>query len=173
MVKDNQWEELESNLVGRGLCAVVHESALYHVGNDVLLNGLFSVPKDEVKNGVPATCLKMKLKPWNPISRSLTGDVSTLPMVSQMETLRTHDNEVLMTSSEDLRCFFYYLLSVPQAWVKFMGFGRRVPRAMIPEGAADDRWYLAAKVLPMGYLNSVGIAKHIHRCVIKACPGVP
>ena len=57
--------------------------------------------------------------------------------------------------------------------MKFMGFGRRVPRAMIPEGAADDRWYLAAKVLPMGYLNSVGIAQHIHRCVIKACPGVP
>jgi hypothetical protein len=103
MVKDNQWEELASNLVGRGLCAVVHESALYHVGNGVLLNGLFSVRKDEVKNGVPATCLKMKLKPWNSISRSLTGDIGTLPMVSQMEALRIHDNEVLVTSSEDLR----------------------------------------------------------------------
>lgn len=56
-----------------------------------------------MKNGVPATCLKMKLKPWNSISRSLTGDIGTLPMVSQMEALRIHDYEVLMTSSEDLR----------------------------------------------------------------------
>ena len=153
-------------LVSRGLCEVVHESSLHHVGQSVLLNGLFAVGKDEIKNGIAVTRLIMNLKPWNTISRSLSGDVGTLPMVTNMGAMHIHDNEVLMTSSEDLRCVFY-LFRVPEAWVRFMGFGKRVPLSMVPTGANDLNWYLAAKVLPMGYLNSVGVAQHIHRCVIK------
>ena len=170
MVHDELWEELASNLVSRGLCDVVHESSLHHVGHSVLLNGLFAVGKDEVKNGIPVTRLIMNLKPWNAISRALAGDVGTLPMVTSMGALHIHDNEVLLTSSEDLRCFFY-LFRVPQAWVRFMGFGKKIPLSMVPQGSQDNNWYLAGKVLPMGYLNSVGVAQHIHRCVITRALG--
>ena len=170
MVFDEHWEELASNLVSRGLCEVVHESSLHHVGQSVLLNGLFAVGKGEIKNGIAVTRLIMNLKPWNTISRSLSGDVGTLPMVTNMGAMHIHDNEVLMTSSEDLRCFFY-LFRVPEAWVRFMGFGKRVPLSMVPTGANDLNWYLAANVLPMGYLNSVGVAQHIQRCVIKRALG--
>ena len=62
MVFDEHWEELASNLVSRGLCEVVHESSLHHVGQSVLLNGLFAVGKDEIKNGIAVTRLIMEFK---------------------------------------------------------------------------------------------------------------
>jgi hypothetical protein len=155
MVFDEHWEELASNLVSRGLCEVVHESSLHHVGQSVLLNGLFAVGKDEIKNGIAVTRLIMNLKPWNTISRSLSGDVGTLPMVTNMGAMHIHDNEVLMTSSEDLRCFFY-LFRVPETWVRFMGFGKRVPLSMVPTGANDLNWYFSCKSFTYGLFKLRG-----------------
>ena len=170
MVDPDQWEELAVNLVKRGLCKVVPQSQLYHVGSSPLLNGLFSVGKDEVKDGIAVGRLIMNLKPWNAISQTLSGDIGTLPLITNMGALYLHDNEVILTSSEDLRCFFY-LFKVPPEWEKFMGFGRAVPRCLVPPNAEETNWYLTGQVLPMGYLNSVGIAQHIHRCVIKRAIG--
>eukprot|EP00435_Cladocopium_sp_Y103_P043465 s1760_g12.t1 len=170
MIQEGEWETVAHGLVSRGLCEVVPETSLYRKDNTVLLNGLFSVGKDEVKDGIPVTRLIMNLKPWNAISRPLAGDVGTLPAITQMTSIHIHDDDVLVTSSEDLRCFFY-LFAVPQAWKKFMGFGRQVPASLIPEGGGDVRWYLTARVLPMGYLNSVGIAQHIHRAVVLKALG--
>ena len=100
----------------------------------------FSVAKDEIREGIPVTRLIMNLKPWNSISRSLCGDVGTLPSITQMSAIYIHDDDILATSSEDLRCFFYlfYLFGVPQAWVQFMGFGRQVPPSMVPEGGVTN-----------------------------------
>ena len=72
---------------------------------------------------------------------------------------------------QGLRCFFY-LFAVHQACVKFMGFGKPVPPCLIPQKGEGQRWYLAGKVLRMGYLNSVGIAQHIHRAVQRALGSV-
>ena len=112
----------------------------------------------------------MNLKPWNAISRSLAAEVGTLPSITQMNALYLHDGDVLVTSSEDLRCFFY-LFRVPEAWCRFMGFGREIPRSMVPPGGEGKKWYLCGTVLPMGYLNSAGIAQHIHRAVILKALG--
>lgn len=140
MVKGNDWENLSHGLVARGLCQVVPEEALYSIDGQPLLNGLFSVAKDEIREGIPVTRLIMNLKPWNSISRSLCGDVGTLPAITQMSSLYIHDDDILVTSSEDLRCFFY-LFGVPQAWVKFMGFGKPVPPSLIPKGGEGRPWY--------------------------------
>ena len=40
---------------------MVPESSLHHIGGQVLLNGLFSVSKDEVKDGVQVGRLIMNL----------------------------------------------------------------------------------------------------------------
>lgn len=140
MVKEGSWESLAQGLVSRGLCQVVPEEALYSINGSPLLNGLFSVAKDEIREGIPVTRLIMNLKPWNSISRSLCGDVGTLPSITQMSAIYIHDDDILATSSEDLRCFFYlfYLFGVPQAWVQFMGFGRQVPPSMVPEGGVTN-----------------------------------
>lgn len=170
MVRDLLWEEVAQGLVSRGLCEVIAEENIYKIQGLPLLNGLFAVGKDEVKNGVAVSRLIMNLKPWNKVSRSLVGDVSTLPAVSQLSALHLHDQDVLLTSSEDLRCFFY-LFRVPPNWVKFMAFGKEAPSSLVPPGGEGQKWFLAGKVLPMGYLNSVGIAQHIHRCVIQRAIG--
>lgn len=149
MVEEGGWEELASNLIARGLCRAVPESALHHVGSLPLLNGLFAVDKDEVKDGITVGRSIMNLKPWNSNSRPLLGDVGTLPKITGMGALHIHDDECLVTFSEDLRCFFC-LFKVPPAWEKYMGFGR-LPKSLIPTNAAEDRWYLAGQVLPMGY----------------------
>ena len=87
-----------------------------------------------------------------------------------MGPLYLHDDEIMVTSSEDLRCFFY-LFKVPEAWSKFMAFGKLVPPVLVPPGGEGQKWYLAGTVLPMGYLNSVGIAQHIHRVVLQRAMG--
>ena len=170
MIQGNGWEEVATGLVSRGLCQVVSEDSIFKIGDQLLLNGLFSVSKDEVKDGIALSRLIMNLKPWNHISRSLEGDVGTLPAVTQLGSLYLHDDEALVTSSEDLRCFFY-LFRVPPAWTKFMAFGREAPRSLVPVGGEAKRWFLAGRVLPMGYLNSVGIAQHIHRAVVQRAIG--
>ena len=170
MVCEGDWELLARGLVDRGLCKIMSEDQLYYIGNQPLLNGLFSVGKDEIRNQIPVSRLIMNLKPWNAISRSLAAEVGTLPSITQMNALYLHDGDVLVTSSEDLRCFFY-LFRVPEAWCRFMGFGREIPRSMVPPGGEGKKWYLCGTVLPMGYLNSAGIAQHIHRAVILKALG--
>lgn len=170
MIKEGEWERVARGLVERKLCKVVAEEELYHIRGVPLLNGLFSVGKDEIKNDIAVSRLIMNLKPWNSISRSLNGDIGTLPSVTQMGALYLHDQDLVVTSSEDLRCFFY-LFRVPEAWSKYMGFGRQIPPSMVPRGGQGKRWYLAGTVLPMGYLNSVGVAQHIHRAVVVQAMG--
>jgi hypothetical protein len=86
-------------------------------------------------------------------------------MVTQLGSLYLEEGELLSISSEDLRCYFY-LFSIPEAWQKYMGFGRALPLGLVPEGGhRDEVWVLCSRVLPMGVLNSVGIAQHIHRNV--------
>ena len=170
MVESKGWEEIACGLVRRGLCEVIPEDEVFHVDHQPLLNGLFSVSKDEVKDGVPLSRLIMNLKPWNRVSRSLTGDVGTLPSITQLGSLHLHDDDVLVTSSEDLRCFFY-LFKVPSSWTKYMAFAKEAPRCLVPRGEEHRRWFLAGRVLPMGYLNSVGIAQHIHRAVVQRAIG--
>jgi len=170
MIQGNGWEEVAHGLIHRGLCELVCEDSLFKINGEVLLNGLFSVSKDEYKDDILLSRLIMNLKPWNRVSRSLDGDVCTLPAVTQLASLYLHDEDVLVTSSEDLRCFFY-LFRVPPSWTKFMAFGKEAPRSLVPDGKEHKKWYLASRVLPMGYLNSVGIAQHIHRAVVLKAMG--
>lgn len=71
-------------------------------------------------------------------------------------------HESLLISSEDVRCFFY-TMSVPPAWYKYLAFHKPVPEELVPEHLHGQTVYLAARVLPRGFLNSVNLAKHVHR----------
>lgn len=49
-----------------------------------------------------------------------------------------------------------------------MGFAREVPPAeALPAGHDGHDWHLVTRVLPMGFVNSVAIAQHVHRRVIS------
>ena len=76
--------------------------------------------------------------------------------------------ENLLVSSEDVRCFFY-TMSVPTEWHKYLAFNKKVPDTCLPEDLLGKEVYLAAHVLPMGFLNSVSLAQHVHRTLTLRC----
>ena len=166
MVAEESWEQICSGLVSKGICEVMPVRDLYHIGDTPVLNGMFGVSKDEFAQGVEVMRLIMNLIPVNKLCRNLGGDVSTLPNWSGMGSYLLNSGEVLLLSSEDIRCFFY-LFSVPQSWKRFLGFNKLVPSQLLPSHWQGIPCVLVSRVLPMGFVNSVSIAQHIHRRVAR------
>ena len=170
MVVETEWEDICEGLITSGLCEVLGENELYHVHDRPVFNGMFAVSKQEWVGEVEICRLIMNLKPLNSLCMSLTSDTGTLPSVTGMSGYYLQEEEVLCLSSEDIRCFFY-LFKVPRAWIRFLSFGRAVPERLAGENIGEQAGYLCARVLPMGFLNSVGIAQHIHRNMITRSLG--
>ena len=57
-------------------------------------------------------------------------------------------------------------MSVPHCWVKYLAFNKPVPLDALPRELHGKRVYLASLVLPMGFLNSVSLAQHVHRNLV-------
>ena len=165
MVSDNDWGPVCDGLVKCGLCTFLEESQVFQTGSGPLLNGMFGVSKEEWSGGVEVFRLIMNLIPLNRICQPLVGDVVTLPSWSGMTPFQLHPSEGLVVSSEDVRCFFY-TLSVPESWWKYMAFNKVVPNTVLPPHLQDSTVYLASRVLPMGFLNSVSLAQHVHRNLV-------
>ena len=165
MVDDRSWEQVCTGLLAKGVCKLIKEDEVFKVHGRPLLNGMFGVSKDEFVDGVEVFRLIMNLVPVNKLCRSLVGDVSTLPAWSGMQSFFLEEGKVLLMSSEDIRCFFY-LFEVPPHWCPFMAFGKQVPPSLLPPGSSGA-YYLTSRVLPMGFLNSVTIAQHVHRRIAR------
>lgn len=166
MVKDEDWGEVCEGLVSAGVCHYLTDEEVFDTGDGLLLNGLFGVTKDEVHEGWPVYRLIMNLIPLNSICEGLAGDVGTLPAWSTMSPFFLQPGENLLISSEDVRCFFY-VMSVPRCWHKFLAFNKQVPDSVLPDRLKGREVYLGSKVLPMGFLNSVSLAQHVHRNLVK------
>ena len=167
-VAKEDWHEVCQGLLERNLCKVLPKRKLFHVGGKPVLSGLFGVTKNEfTAEGVEHLRLIMNLTPLNDLCRPLASDIGTLPSWACMSPLFLGDNEELVVSSEDIRCFFY-IFRVPAAWHPFLGFNREVPVDLLPPDLQSEPCVLVSNVLPMGFLNSVGIAQHIHRNVISS-----
>ena len=167
MVADDDWGEVCEGLVSSGICTFLCEEEVYSTDSGLLLNGLFGVTKDEWKDGTEIFRLIMNLIPFNSIAQPLSGDIATLPGWAQMSSFFIQPTENLLISSEDVRCFFY-IMSVPCAWQKFLAFNKLVPQSVLPDTLKGKRIYLASRVLPMGFLNSVSLAQHVHRNLVRA-----
>ena len=167
MVADEDWGAVCSGLVSAGVCTYLLEEEVFSTDSGLLLNGLFGVTKDEFVGGVEVFRLIMNLVPSNGIAQPLSGDIATLPGWAQMSSFFLQPSENLLISSEDVRCFFY-VMSVPSAWQKFLAFNKEVPDSVLPESLKGKRVFLASRVLPMGFLNSVSLAQHVHRNLVKA-----
>eukprot|EP00438_Fugacium_kawagutii_P027300 Skav202700 [mRNA] locus=scaffold654:350470:356680:- [translate_table: standard] len=162
MVPDESWGEVCHGLVSCGLCTYLTRDQVFSVGGRPLLNGLFGVTKDEWHQGHEVFRLIMNMIPLNTLAQPLAGDVETLPMWSLMSPYFIQPDEHLLVSSEDVRCFFY-TMSVPAAWHKYLAFNKAVPSEVLPPMLRDQEVFLAATVLPMGFLNSVSLAQHVRR----------
>ena len=164
MVPLESWAGVCKGLIEKGLCRLLPESQVYRVQGELLLNGLFGVSKGEFCNGYEVMRVIMNLIPLNTICQSLEGDVATLPSWSGMTGFHLMPTEDLVVSSEDVRCFFY-IFRVPEEWHQFLCFNRPVPADMCPN--VNEKYYLSSLVLPMGFKNSVSIAQHVHRYIVR------
>ena len=164
LITNEAWRDVCKGLLGNGVCIPMLEQDLFHVGDQPLLNGLFGVPKGEQEQGVEIHRLIMDLRPRNKVVRGIEGDVSTLPTWATMAPLQLMPSEDLVISSEDVRCFFY-IFKIPREWSAFLGFNRPIPPELCPDN--QGTYYLASQVLPMGFKNSVSLAQHVHRVMVR------
>eukprot|EP00438_Fugacium_kawagutii_P035567 Skav229231 [mRNA] locus=scaffold864:277248:282087:- [translate_table: standard] len=174
MVSDQDWGEVARNLVACGMCEVIPDSEVFRANGQAVRNGLFGVEKGEVVNGFPVYRLIMNLVPLNALALQLDADIRTLPHWMGMNPFSLEVSEGLLVSSEDIRCFFY-TLKLPRCWLPFLSFNKEVPSDLRPPGCTEP-CFLTATVLPMGFLNSVGIAQHVHRVLVnrsKTSPEMP
>ena len=161
MVEDCDWSAVCDGLVKAGVCCFLEEHEVFSIDGSPLLNGLFGVTKDDfTDSGIEIYRLIMNLIPLNELCMPLSGDVATLPTWSAMSPFFLQPHENLLVSSEDVKCFFY-VMQVPQCWVKFLAFNKLVPDEVLsPELRGQGRrFYLASVVLPMGFLNSVSLVR--------------
>ena len=171
-VEQSDWAEVCRGPVDRGVCALMKRGDFHHINGCPLLNRLFAVEKGEIVVGLDGIefeiCrLLMNLVPINAICRNLIGDISTLPTVVGLSSIVLEDSQLLLTSSKDIRCFFY-LFQTPREWWPYMGFAREVPLEafLVLEDCEGHDWHLVTRILPM-FVNSVAIAQHVHRHVIS------
>eukprot|EP00438_Fugacium_kawagutii_P030021 Skav233810 [mRNA] locus=scaffold7867:43550:47330:- [translate_table: standard] len=166
MVEDRHWESVCLGLVSSGICRFIGEDEVFNTGNGPLLNGLFCVSKNEwCEDGTEIFRLIMNLVPLNSICQPIDGDIGTLPAWSTMNPFFLQPHERLLVSSEDVKCFFY-TMSVPSAWTKYLAFNKVVPSHIAPASFGEQRVFLASLVLPMGFANSVSLAQHVHRNLV-------
>ena len=164
MVPPSEWGAFCSHLLERGIFSKIHEDDLPRVHGQLLLNGLFGVSKHEFDGPWEILRIIMNLIPLNGICREFEGDVATLPAWSGMTPLQLQPHEDLLVSSEDVRCFFY-IFRVPEPWHRFLAFNRPLPKELA--GPREGTWYPCSSVLPMGFKNSVSLAQHVHRFIVK------
>ena len=166
MIEDCNWKEVCEGLVNCGICNIIPLEEVHHINGRALLGGLFGVGKGEYVGNLETQRLIMNFVPLNANCRPLDSDISTLPGISGLSPFMLEDGEIALISSEDIRCFFY-LFRVPNHWYPYLGFNKEIPESMVPEKWKGKRCVLHACVLPMGFRNSVGIAQHVHRNVIR------
>ena len=167
MVEDSAWGDLCTGLLKAGVCCLLEEDQVFQTGSGPLLNGMFGVSKEDWTPGGTEICrLIMNMIPFNSVCQPLGGDIDTLPSWSMMSPFFLQPDENLLVSSEDVKCFFY-TMQVPQCWVKYLAFNKVVPQECLPSELSGKVVYLASRVLPMGFLNSVSLAQNVHRNLVK------
>ena len=166
MVEDHLWGEVCQGLVSSGVCTWIEESEIFHTSQGPLLNGMFGVSKEDwTSEGVEIFRLIMNLIPLNHLCMPMSGDVDTLPSWGSMSPFFLQPSDNLVVTSEDVKCFFY-TMKVPQCWIKFLAFNKPVPQEVLPLEHRGKSMYVASRVLPMGFLNSVSLAQHVHRNLV-------
>ena len=116
MIKGDCWEEVAHGLVDRSLCEVVPEDAIFKVQDLPLLNGLFSVSEDEIKDNILLARLIMNLalnhgiwwavvwrETWEPIQRL----PSWAPSTFMMKMCWSHPLRTFAVSSTCSKCPSY------------------------------------------------------------------
>ena len=156
------WYDICVTLVDRGILAPIDLGEVFSVQGQPVLNGAFAVEKKGLPgpNEKRVTRLIMNLVPSNSYQRLMEGDLKTLASSTSWCGLVLKPGETLLWSSDDQRGAFY-AWRLPHKWRAYMTFKWPIPGERL--GLGDRMIYLAASVIPMGWLNAVSLFQHLHR----------
>ena len=164
------WYDICCELVKLNILEPIPYDEIFRAHGEVVLNGAFGV----LKKGTPApgesrvTRLIMNLIPSNSYQRLMAGDLGTLSSSTNWCNIVLKPHQCLLWSSEDQKGAFY-AWRLPQPWRRFMTFRWPIPGERL--GLGDQPIYLAASVIPMGWLNAVSLFQHLHRQLgLRPCP---
>ncbi len=99
-----------------------------------------------------------------------SGGYWTAPTQGQWGLLVLLDHECILWSKDDRKCFFY-VLAIPK-----FGWPLVINKAIDGKhiGRTRDRLYwLAARVIGMGWMSAVGVIMHLHRNMLLSGRQLP
>lgn len=157
--------KIACELVRRRICSWVPLDNVFEVRGRKILNGLFGVAKTStLDSGAPVLRLIMNLTGSNSTQRQLFGGCSTLPMITSWQSIVMDDGERLNMFQSDMSSAFY-LFRLPLCWAPYLCFNVTVKGT---EVGLDNRLFaLGCCVIPMGWINSVGIMQEISENLLK------
>lgn len=165
MAKDDR-VRIAQELVRRNVCEWVPLESVYTIGSQPILNGLFGVVKPSVTStGLPVLRLIMNLTGSNSTQIQLTGGTRSLPTITSWMSVVVEDSETVELFQSDMSSAFY-LFKLPRQWQRHLCFNIVVQGTQL--GLDDHRQFaLGCAVIPMGWLNSVGIMQEISENLLK------
>ena len=100
--------------------------------------------------------------------------MDSLPMCNTWHALMLERNEVVLVSSDDLKCAFY-IFRLPLSWAPYLCFSEVMTRAELYGlgcERADEKVCLALIVAPMGWNSATAVVQHVHRHLARLA-GLP
>eukprot|EP00438_Fugacium_kawagutii_P028805 Skav222861 [mRNA] locus=scaffold2201:87314:93953:- [translate_table: standard] len=158
----SEWYKVVEALYKRGIVAPIKLSEVFTVDGTPVLNGAFAVNKkgDPAPGECRVTRLIMNLVPANSYQVLMSGDLATLSSSTAWGSIVLQRDQVLLWSGDDQRGAFY-AWALPEPWRAFMAFRWAVPGKLV---GVEAPWsYVAARVIPMGWINAVSLFQHLHR----------
>ena len=165
MCQQEEWIKICKAMCKKGLVRPLSRHELHHVNGKPLLNGAFGVEKPGKITSSGRVVLRfiMDLRPSNYLQLPIVGDIDTLAGPGKWVNLVLPKGQVIKISGDDLTAAFY-LFQLPPTWHPLFAFERPCRHCDLFEGSVDtSQVWLAATVMPMGWLSAVGILQHAHR----------
>lgn len=162
-IKQDESLQVGKALVERGICDWVKSTDVFCYRGQKILNGLFGVQKGVMtSSNKPVLRLVMNLIPTNAILKEIRGRVSALPNICSWCNIVLDENELLSICQNDMTAAFY-LYALPPEWKEKLCFNLSVTgRDLGRTGQEGDCvFYLACRVLPMGWSSAVGIMQAV------------
>ncbi|CAK0818913.1 unnamed protein product [Prorocentrum cordatum] len=127
--EDDEWELIAAELVNRGILVPIEADEIVKVKGRRVLGGLFGVRKSGHAKGSGPQRLVMNIIPSNWMQETVQGDMSLPPTTDKWKSIILRSGEVMMSSSEDLKCCFY-VYRLPAVWHKYMALSKKVTKMM-------------------------------------------
>ena len=152
-------------LVARNVCDWIPLSKVYEINGVKVLNGLFGVAKPTLLgSGQPVLRLIMNLTGSNATQVQMEGGCTGLPSITAWQSTVVGPGEVVKLHQSDM-CSAFYLFRLPPQWRPFLAFNVLADGSDFG-GIPGVCYALSCSVIPMGWLNSVGVMQEVSESLL-------